>query len=132
MKLLIADADQSTHTLLNKVLNSYSSAIYHAFSGDETYVGYHQSEADLIICSLDLPGMDIFAIHNRLNTIEGGNVPFIVMGKTNNPDLVRRVVQLGIQDFIAKPFDLATARFRIGKVCKRIKLRKESRLPMAV
>lgn len=132
MKLLIADAEQTTHTLLNKILTSYSTAIYHAFSGDETYVGYHQSEADLIICSLDLPGMDIFDLHKRLNTIEGGNIPFIVMGKTDNPDLVRKVIKLGIQDFLAKPFDLGTARFRIGKVCKRIQQRKERRLPLAV
>lgn len=132
MKLLIADADQTTHTLLNKVLTSYSTAIYHAFSGDEAYVGYHQSETDLIICSLDLPGMDIFDIHKRLNTIEGENVPFVIIGKTDNPNLVRKVIQLGIQDFIAKPFDLGTARFRIGKVCNRIKQRKSNRLPLAV
>lgn len=132
MKLLIADADQATHSLLNKVLTSFTSSIYHAFSGDETYVSYHQTEADLIICSLDIQGLSIFDIHKRLNTIEGENVPFIVMGKTDNPDLVRKVIKMGIQDFLAKPFDLGTARARIGKVCNRIKQRKESRLPLAV
>lgn len=121
MKLLIADSEQQTHSLLSKILHSYVSEMHHFTAGDEAYIGYHQTQADLIICSLDLKVFDIFELNKRLNEIEKEQVPFLVVGGTSDTNLVRRVIQMGILDFVAKPFDLGTTRYRIGRSIAKVK-----------
>lgn len=132
MKLLIADSEQHTHSLLSKILSSYTSEMHHALAGDEAYVKYHQNSPDLIICSLDLNVFNIFELHKRINIIEKEQVPFLVVGGTTDTHLVRKVIQLGILDFVAKPFDLGTTRYRIGRSIAKVANSKQHSMRLAV
>jgi DNA-binding response OmpR family regulator len=72
---------------------------------------------DVVVCDIDLPGIDFRAFvqdvrHERL----GGN-PFIVLIATTKPTderAVARVLESGVDDVIVKPADAATLVKRIG------------------
>jgi CheY-like chemotaxis protein len=71
-----------------------------------------QNHYDLILLDLMMPGMDGFAVLEKLKAIETNRyVPVLVI--TAQPGHKLRALQAGAKDFISKPIDLTEAKARI-------------------
>jgi CheY-like chemotaxis protein len=71
-----------------------------------------ENHYDLILLDLLMPGMDGFAVLEKLKAIEASRyVPVLVI--TAQPAHKLRALQAGAKDFISKPIDLTEAKARI-------------------
>lgn len=74
-----------------------------------------QRRTDLVILDLIMPGMDGFAVMDRLRSLEAGGNP-TVLAVTADPGLMERALQAGARDFISKPLKLAEVRARVNNL----------------
>jgi putative two-component system response regulator len=65
-----------------------------------------QTEPDLVVLDLHMPGMDGFELMERLAPIAGGRtgVPFLVLTGDGGEEIKRRALETGARDFLTKPF----------------------------
>ena len=65
-----------------------------------------QTEPDLVVLDLHMPGMDGFELMQRLAPIAGGRtgVPFLVLTGDGGEEIKRRALETGARDFLTKPF----------------------------
>jgi len=104
-KILIIEDDDSILLGLENVLRDEGYEIRSAKSGQEGYQLAKESEADLIILDLMLPGMGGLEICKRLRD-EGKKIPIIMLtAKAEENDKVFGL-ELGADDYITKPFSV--------------------------
>ena len=88
--------------MLQKVLKINGYNIKSAYSGTEALL-LHNSDVELIILDLMLPGKSGEEIINELKQIK--NVPVIVTSAINDIDTKLDLFNLGADDYVTKPFN---------------------------
>ena len=100
--ILIVEDDKDINEMLQKVLKINGYNIKSAYSGTEALL-LHNSDVDLIILDLMLPGKSGEEIISELKKIE--NVPVIVTSAINDIDAKLDLFNLGADDYVTKPFN---------------------------
>ena len=100
--ILIVEDDKDINEMLQKVLKINGYNIKSAYSGTEALL-LHNSDVDLIILDLMLPGKSGEEIINELKKIK--NVPVIVTSAINDIDTKLDLFNLGADDYVTKPFN---------------------------
>lgn len=118
-KILIVDDEADLRELLTSYLGQQGFDVAAASSGDELDKLMMLGQPDLILLDLGLPGEDGFSIARRLKKVDGSG-PAIIM-VTGAGTVVDRVVglELGADDYVAKPFDLRELLARVRAVLRR-------------
>jgi two-component system OmpR family response regulator len=88
-------------------------------NGDEGYVRAMENEYDVAILDIMLPGKDGLAILKRLRRA-GRNLPVILLTARNELDDRLEGLNLGADDYLAKPFFVEELVARIHAVIRRI------------
>lgn len=106
MKVLVADDDESTRTLLKRIIliHDTSAIVVLANSGSEAVACYDAEDFDLIISDFDMsPGMNGIQFLNHVRSFESG-LPFILV--TGSPDisLPRSAATYDVTHYVRKPF----------------------------
>lgn len=119
-KILIVDDDQKTRTLLKAYLEKNQYEVRLAHNG-ETFLAEFQRYADelaLVILDVMLPDTDGFALCKTVR--HKSNVPIIML--TASSDETDRVVglELGADDYIAKPYSPRELLARIKAIHRRM------------
>jgi putative two-component system response regulator len=78
-------------------------------------------DPDLAVLDLDLPGIDGFALLQRL--VEAG-VPCLALADDGSPTVRRRALGLGARDIVAKPPDRVELLLRIGNLLQARRLQR--------
>ena len=61
----------------------------------------------VIVCDVTLPDIDGFSVFQELHdAIDLSTTPFILMSGTSDRDYVRRGMEMGVDDYLTKPFSL--------------------------
>ena len=118
-KILVVDDDQKTRTLLKAYLekNQYEVLLAHDGRSFLAEFGRVADELSLVILDVMLPDTDGFAL---CKAVRGrSNVPIIML--TASSDETDRVVglELGADDYIAKPYSLRELLARIKAILRR-------------
>lgn len=71
-------------------------------------------DISLILLDIIMPGLDGFGVLNKMNG-EGwiDDIPVIIISSDRSPVAVERAYELGVADFINRPFDAAIVRHRV-------------------
>ncbi|MCM3389419.1 response regulator transcription factor [Ureibacillus chungkukjangi] len=110
--ILIIEDDMAIHSLLKESLELNEFQTLSAYSGTEGKLLFKQSEIDLILLDLMLPGMngEEFLQEIRLNSA----VPVIVISAKNDQESKLELLMNGADDYITKPFDVKELLARIS------------------
>ncbi len=114
-KILIVDDSEINRSLLSDMLaDEYE--IIEAENGMEASAILHEHEQDISLMLLDImmPVMDGFEtleVMNKNDWIK--DIPVIMISAETVPAYVERAYDLGVQDFINRPFDERTVRRRV-------------------
>ncbi len=104
-RILIVEHDDSIKSGLENILRNEGYEIRSAKSGQEGYQVAKESDPDLIILDLMLPGMSGLEICKRLRD-EGMKTPVIILtAKAEESDKVL-ALELGADDYVTKPFSV--------------------------
>ena len=114
-KILIVDDSEMNRNLLMVILED-EYEIIQAKDGVQAvdYLQKHAEELSLILLDLVMPQMDGFEVlvyMNKEHWIE--NVPVVIISAEDAPASIKRGYDLGVTDFIGKPFDANMVRRRV-------------------
>ncbi len=126
-RVLIVDDDRDIRTLLAEYLEVHGYAARTAGDGGEMREAIAQSECDLIILDLTMPGEDGLELCRELR--KTSDVPIVML--TARGDASDRILGLetGADDYLAKPFEPRELLARVRNVLRRTKDAQGSRSP---
>ena len=116
-KILLVDDDPNIRQLVNLYLVEEGFEVAMADRGDTALTAFQQSQPNLILLDLMLPGMDGWQVCREVR--KTSNVPIIMLtAKDETFDKVLGL-ELGADDYIVKPFDMKELVARIKAVLRR-------------
>jgi two-component system response regulator MprA len=102
-RILITEDDAAIQNILRRVLNAEGYTVEVASSGVEAWDKISESQPDLLLLDLTLPGMDGREIYRRVKSA-GYAFPIIVVTATASPS--EALADMPHTPVLAKPFDL--------------------------
>ena len=117
LKILLVDDDPNIRQLVNLYLQKEGFEVTMADRGDEALKMFKASPPNLILLDIMLPGMDGWQVCREVRKIS--NIPIIMLtAKDETFDKVLGL-ELGADDYVAKPFDMKELVARIKAVSRR-------------
>ena len=118
-RILIVDDEPRYLRLLEANLLTKEYEVFTAKDGEEALESFSANPVDLILLDVMLPGMDGFAVCQRIRQFS--NVPIIMLtAKDNEVDLVNGL-DAGADDYMTKPFSIRELMARIKAFLRRSK-----------
>ena len=118
-RLLIVDDEEEIRELLENYLGSYGFEVTAVADGEAMREALKASHYDLVLLDLGLPGEDGLTLARELrNDSQLGIV--IVTGRGQPVDRIIGL-EIGADDYVAKPFELRELRARVRSVLRRLK-----------
>jgi len=106
-KILIIDDDQQICRVLCDFLKRQGHEVSAAYNGHEGVLAATASQPDLILCDMEMPSLDGLGVVSILrNDRRLGEVPVIFLSGCTDRLRIRSSMNLGADDFIAKPAQL--------------------------
>ncbi len=115
--ILVVEDDVDINNLITKTLKNKEFQITQAFSGSEASLQLSICEFDIILLDLMLPGITGEELIKKIRTIK--EIPIIVISaKTSLQDKIK-VLNLGADDYITKPFESEEIIARVNSQLRR-------------
>ncbi|MCW5636121.1 MAG: response regulator [Rubrivivax sp.] len=120
-RLLVVDDDTSVRAMLREYLQEHGYAVAEAAGGAQMREAIERELPDVVLLDLRMPGEDGLTLARYLR--ERYDVGIIMV--TASGDVIDRVVglEVGADDYIAKPFDPRELLARLKSVLRRIQAR---------
>jgi two-component system phosphate regulon response regulator OmpR len=117
-RVLVVDDDADVRAMLREYLEGHGFAVAEAGSGTEMRARFEAAAPDLVLLDVRLPGEDGLVLARYLRE----HHPVGIIMVTASGDVVDRVVglEVGADDYVAKPFDLRELLARIKSVLRRL------------
>ena len=117
--ILIADGDPLGRETLKALLLSQGYELAFAHNGPDAIDRVRQIEPDLLLLDAMLPVVDGFDVCNRLRSDpDVSETPIIMVTSLDDNASRLRGLEMGIDDFITKPFDMAQLRARVRTITR--------------
>jgi len=116
-KILLVDDDPNIAQLVNLYLTREGYDVCMAARGDDALKMFHAEAPSLVLLDIMLPGMDGWQVCREIRKVS--NIPIIMLtAKDETFDKVLGL-ELGADDYVAKPFDTKELLARIKAVLRR-------------
>jgi DNA-binding response OmpR family regulator len=121
IKLLIIDDDRKHAELLKAYLKQFGMTLECAGDADEGLAKLARSQPDLLLLDVMLPGRDGFEICREIR--KTSRIPIIML--TARGDVYDRIsgLEIGADDYVAKPFEPRELVVRIQTILRRVDAR---------
>ena len=103
MKILIVDDDLMLLKQLQSVLQDQNYATVTARNGDEALSALYESEYDLIVLDVMMPGLDGLSFLREIRA-QKWEVPVLMLSAKGDAEDKIRGLDLGADDYLSKPF----------------------------
>lgn len=103
-RILIADDAELNRDMLTMMLGSQYDFVY-AVNGKEAVECLEKEEIDLVLLDINMPvmdGFDVLTVMNNRGWIE--DIPVIIISAEDSNEFITRGYQLGVTDYIRRPF----------------------------
>ena len=118
MRILIAEDDQVLADALLRALRAAGYAVDQVGSGNEADAALATHEFDLVILDLGLPKMHGFDVLRKLRD-RGSSMPVLILTAADSVKQRVKGLDLGADDYIAKPFSLQELEARVRALIRR-------------
>ena len=119
-RVLVVDDSYMNRMILTEILKS-DYEIINASSGEECLeiIEKYGTGIDIILLDIVMPGMDGFEVLNYMNNnnwIE--DIPVILISSEDSNQYIRRAYEMGVSDYISRPFDAKVVYQRVLNTIK--------------
>lgn len=123
--VLICDDNIAIHSSLTSYLKAEGIEVISAFDGETALAELLRQSVDVIVLDVMLPGIDGYEVCRE---IRRNNDVYIIMLSARGEELDRIVgLEVGADDYVAKPFSPREVVIRIKKALKRLYPKQEAR-----
>jgi len=120
-RILVADADEQMRRLLKMVLEREGYAVSEARDGLDALDQIERHPPDLVLLDVDMPRLDGFGVLEELRArVNTASLPVVML--TGRIESESEALDLGAQDFLAKPVQPTSLKARVRAVLRRAKL----------
>lgn len=132
-RFLVAEDNEVNQKLICYVLEKVGITVDITSNGSEA-IGFLKINPnyDLIIMDLQMPVMDGYSTTNYIRRIMQLNIPIIAMTATAMKGEQRKCLQIGMNDYMSKPFEFADLYKRIYKLLAVHEFKNQSLIKIAV
>jgi len=117
-KILVADDEAEIRSLLKLYLENEGYSVVEAVDGLEAMEKLKNDKPDLCVLDIMMPGMDGYQVLRKLR--EDSNIPVIILSAKDADSEKILGLNLGADDYIAKPFNALEAVARINSNIRRV------------
>lgn len=122
-RILVTDDEPITRMLVKLLLEREHYDVLEATNGDQAVEIALRERPSLLLIDLNMPVMDGYqAIHYLRKTMPMSTLPIIVLTAEDGQSIERRVLELGANDYIIKPFDPGVLLARVSGVFGRAQM----------
>ncbi len=120
-KILIVDDDNALLSVLKRYLKAEGYVVLATNDGSEALLMARESHPDIILADAEMPGLDGYSVCRLIKKEEAvKSTPIIIMsGERKSDKDVLSGFDVGVDDYVAKPFVLPVLKARIQAVLKR-------------
>ncbi|NBS59104.1 MAG: DNA-binding response regulator [Betaproteobacteria bacterium] len=118
MRILIVEDDASLAAGIGRILEAEGYAVDVMKNGEHASMAARQESFDLVILDVGLPGIDGFEVLRRLRA-EGRSMPILILTARDALDDRVRGLDLGADDYMAKPFAMPELAARVRALIRR-------------
>ncbi len=117
--VLIVDDDHTQCRLFEAYLSeNYDVLVAH--DGEQALFLLRKEKIDLVLSDIHMPGMTGFTLRARLeHSNENRLVPFVFLSGDHDDTIMQKALEMGVDDFLAKPTNKATLNRVIERVLER-------------
>ena len=116
--LLIIDKDRNSNERISLSFQTDGYKISVAESGEEALAKWRQYKADIVMLDVSLPGMDGWELCRRIRKMSA--VPIMVISMKSGTFEKVLAFELGADDYVVKPYDIAEVKARVKALLRRI------------
>jgi two-component system response regulator PilR (NtrC family) len=124
-RILVVDDERSMREMLAILLKREGHEVSVAENGRSAIELLNQRPFDLVLSDARMPDVDGLEVLRHARSINPAVIAIMVTAY-GSPDLLRGVAQLGVNDYVEKPFNTEVLRFRIRKELDRKRLQQEN------
>jgi len=122
--LLLADDDETNRDILRRRLEKLGYRITICRDGQEALDIIQQVSPDLVLLDMLMPVMDGHEVLVRIKSDEKlHHLPVIMISALDQVEEIAHCIELGAEDYLAKPFNPILLRSRIGAALEKKRLR---------
>lgn len=126
-KILVADGEEHIVALLETYLGREGYRVASASDGDSTIAKFRQESPDLLVLDMGLPGKGGLEVLREIR--RESEVPVIMFAAYESEDTQReRGFELGVEEFVTKPFRPRDLVSRVKTVLLRSKIERSKKM----
>ena len=122
-KILVVDDEISIRKLLFDLLEMERYYVELASSAEEALEKIKETDFDLIISDIRMPGMDGFKLLEKIRTMNVDSAVIFITGYGSVSDAVE-AIKLGVVDYIEKPFDIGQLKNLVSQILNELYLQR--------
>lgn len=128
--ILVVDDMKSNRDLLQKRLTRDGHTVYLAENGYQALEMLEKQKFDLILLDLMMPGINGYEVLRKLKhpDSEHLHIPVVMISAMDELDSVIRCIELGAEDYLAKPFNQVLLKARIQSCLEKKRMRDREKL----
>jgi PAS domain S-box-containing protein len=119
-RILVVDDDADNREILARRLEREGYEAYTVADGAAALARLSREPYDLVLLDIYMPKMDGFQVLSEMKLrVELQDIPVIVLSALDDHATAVRSIEMGAEDFLAKPYDAVILRARIGAILRR-------------
>jgi class 3 adenylate cyclase/CheY-like chemotaxis protein len=123
-RLLVADDDPPNRDLLQRRLTKLGYDVTVCSDGRAAWAQLESGRFDLLLLDLLMPGIDGYELLSRVKAdARLRHVPVIMMSALDRLEGIVRCIEMGAEDYLAKPFNPVLLRARVSAALEKKRLR---------
>jgi sigma-B regulation protein RsbU (phosphoserine phosphatase) len=126
--ILVVDDDETNRDMLARRLRRYGYTVSAASSGVQALRLARSQQFDLVLLDMIMPGLDGFQVLAKFKAEAAlREIPVIMLSALDEENGIARCIEMGAEDYLAKPFNPVFLRARIGACLEKKRLRDKER-----
>lgn len=125
--ILVVEDDRQLNHILCTFLSDSGFDVKGCLDADSAFDELYNSLYDLIISDIMMPGTDGFEFAQSVRNVNK-HIPILFMSARDDLPAKRRGFQIGIDDYMVKPFELDELLMRVRALLRRANIEQERRL----
>lgn len=127
IRILVVDDEREIGRVACSYLNDCGFQAKALLSAQEAYDEMYNNPYDLIISDIMMPGIDGFEFAETIRKLNK-QIPILFLSARDDLNAKRRGFQLGIDDYMTKPVELAELEMRVRALLRRAGIEQERKL----
>ncbi len=124
-RILVVDDERSMREMLGILLRREGHDVVVADNGRRAIECLNQKPFDLVVSDARMPDIDGLEVLRHARSINPAVIAIMITA-FGSPDLIKGVEELGVTDYVEKPFNTEVLKFRIRKELDRRRLQQEN------